>query len=184
MTKVAFLDRDGVINQDRGYVHKIKDFQFTHDCIEGLRVLKNWNYQLIIVTNQSGIGRGYYSEADYQYLTRWYRDRLKRQGVDILDILHCPHTPEVECLCRKPQPGLFMQAQEKYPHLDMVSALMFGDKLSDLEAANRAGVKRLYLISNDPTLTIEAMEDSGGKVSPVKIIRGLSELQHIDPETI
>ena len=147
--KVAFLDRDGVINKDCGYLHKISDFAFTNACIEALKRLQQQGYALIIVTNQSGIGRGYYTEDDYQTLTRWYNNALLTQGVTVTDIFHCPHSPDALCDCRKPKPGLFLQAQKKYPHIDFSRSLMIGDKLSDLEAAKAAGVSTLVLVESD-----------------------------------
>ncbi len=144
--KVAFLDRDGVINKDTGYTYKIDDFEFTDGCIAGLKALQASGYKIIVVTNQSGIGRGYYSEADYQELTHWYREQLTRQGVKLTDVFYCPHTPEDNCNCRKPAEGLFLQAAERY-RIDFSASLMVGDKLSDLQAAQKAGVSRLVLVN-------------------------------------
>lgn len=174
MIKVAFLDRDGVINEDHGYVHRIEDFTFTRGCFETLQELQARDYQLIIITNQSGIGCGYYSENDYQRLTTWYLKQLKQQGINILDVFYCPHAPQAECSCRKPQPGMLLQAQQKYPELDLSNAFMVGDKLSDLEAADRAGVGSLYLISSDSTLIAKA--NAQNYHSKLKIISGIQQL--------
>lgn len=144
--KVAFLDRDGVINNDTGYTHKIDDFIFTDGCIAALKTLQTSDYKIIVVTNQSGIGRGYYSETDYQTLTHWYCEQLEQQGVCISDVFHCPHAPEDNCSCRKPAEGLFLQAARRY-NIDFSQSLMVGDKLSDLQAAQKAGVSRLILLS-------------------------------------
>ena len=141
--KVAFLDRDGVINKDSGYLYKIEDFEFLAGCVEALQLLQQKGYHIIIVTNQSGIGRGYYTEGDYQQLTRWYLNELLAQGVAITDVFHCPHTPEDACDCRKPQAGLFLQAANKYS-IDYTSAIMVGDKLSDIEAAKAAGISQCF----------------------------------------
>lgn len=146
--KVAFLDRDGVINKDTGYTYKIEDFEFLPNCIQALKILNNKGYNLIIVTNQSGIGRGYYSEDDYQILTQWYRQNLSEQDVNITDIFHCPCTPEENCSCRKPNNGMFMQAAEKYD-IDFQQSLIVGDKLSDIEAAQKSGIKKGCLIQED-----------------------------------
>ena len=147
--KVAFLDRDGVINKDPGYLYNISDFEFTDDCVEGLKTLQEKGYALIVVTNQSGIGRGYYSEEDYQTLTRWYIDELSAHGITITDVFHCPHSPDTDCDCRKPKPGLFIQAREKYPEIDFSASLMIGDKLSDLEPADTMGISTLVLVESD-----------------------------------
>ncbi|MGY3861118.1 D-glycero-beta-D-manno-heptose 1,7-bisphosphate 7-phosphatase [Aeromonas lacus] len=150
--KVAFLDRDGVINKEVNYLHNICDFEFTENCIDGLKEIRNLGYEIVIITNQAGIARGYYSEQQYQKLTNWYRTRLKEEGVDILDIFHCPHHPEGrveslsrECNCRKPSPGMIEQACAKYP-IDLMSSILVGDKNSDMYAAIRAGIPLFFLV--------------------------------------
>lgn len=145
--KVAFLDRDGVLNQDNGYVHRVEDFTWMDGCINGLQNLTILGFELIVVTNQSGIGRGYYTESQYQHLTQWYREALHQKGIELLDVLHCPHTPEDGCNCRKPKPGLFQQALRLHPRIDVKSSVMIGDKLSDLSAAHLAGLERLYWLT-------------------------------------
>lgn len=145
MLKVAFLDRDGVINNDLGYVYQIDDFEFAEGSIEALKLLQDNGFSIIVITNQSGIGRGYYSERDYQVLTEWYVQRLVEKGIVITDVYHCPHVPEDNCICRKPKAGLFLQALSRHS-VDLSSSLMVGDKLSDIAAANIAGVKQSYLI--------------------------------------
>jgi D-glycero-D-manno-heptose 1,7-bisphosphate phosphatase len=149
MMKVAFLDRDGVINNDLGYTYKIDDFKFVEGCIEALRLLQANDFAIIIVTNQSGIGRGYYSEGDYEALTEWYVQQLAKQDIAITDVYHCPHAPEENCICRKPKAGLFLQALARHP-VDLSSSFMVGDKVSDIIAANTAGVKQAYLIGDHP----------------------------------
>ncbi len=146
--KVAFLDRDGVINKDAGYTYKIDDFEFIDGCIDALKAIQEKNYKIILVTNQSGIGRGYYSEAAYRKLTRWYREQLLDQGITITDVFHCPHSPEDLCDCRKPKEGLFLQAAQKYS-INFSNSFMVGDKVSDLQAAHAAGISRLVLINVD-----------------------------------
>jgi D-glycero-D-manno-heptose 1,7-bisphosphate phosphatase len=145
MLKVAFLDRDGVINNDLGYTYRVDDFTFAEGSIDALKLLQANGFAIIIVTNQSGIGRGYYSERDYQILTEWYIQQLAKQDVVISDVYHCPHTPEDHCICRKPKPGLFLQALARHS-VDLSSSFMVGDKLSDITAANAAGIKQAYLI--------------------------------------
>jgi D-glycero-D-manno-heptose 1,7-bisphosphate phosphatase len=143
--KVAFLDRDGVINVDHGYTYKIESFEFVDGCVEALQRLSEAGFAIIVVTNQSGIGRGYYTEQDYQQLTQWYRQQLAECGVDITDVFHCPHEPEASCVCRKPQAGLFLQAFQHYS-IDSNNSIMVGDKLSDMAAAEAAGIKKRYLV--------------------------------------
>ncbi len=145
MSKVAFLDRDGVINHDTGYTHKIDDFVFIDGCVDALKILQANGFLLIVVTNQSGIGRGYYSQQDYQRLTDWYVNELANQGVQITDVFHCPHAPDQHCDCRKPKPGLFEQAAQKHA-INFSESIMVGDKISDMQAAQTAGVTFRYLI--------------------------------------
>ena len=145
MHKAIFLDRDGVINIDHGYVHKIENFEFVPGIFEALRHFRDLGYKLIIVTNQSGIGRGYYSEEDFWKLSNWMQERLMAEGIEITEIFHCPHHPDSGCGCRKPEPGMILEAIKKYD-IDPERSWMIGDKPSDLEAAQRAGVKNGILI--------------------------------------
>lgn len=144
--KAAFLDRDGVINKDDGYTHRIDQFEFLPGVIEALKKLQSQGFLLIIVTNQSGIGRGYYSDQDYQLLTQWYLEQLSQQSIKITEVFYCPHTPEDNCECRKPRPGLFNQAIEKY-NINVDDSLMVGDKVSDIQAAQSAGINSCYLVN-------------------------------------
>ena len=146
--KVAFLDRDGVINFDEGYTHRIDQFKFLKGSIAALRILKALGYSIIIVTNQSGIGRGFYSEADYQSLCNWIKQELEKENIIILDIFHCPHAPSANCSCRKPKTGLFEQAARKH-QIDFKSSIMIGDRRSDIKAALSAGVAQQYLIESN-----------------------------------
>jgi D-glycero-D-manno-heptose 1,7-bisphosphate phosphatase len=150
--KVAFLDRDGVINKEVNYLHRREDFDYTENCVEALKKLRLLNYQIIIVTNQAGIARGYYTEEDYQELTAWFLADLANRGVEVLDVFHCPHHPEgsvkglaVECDCRKPKPGMLHKAMQKY-NIDIEQSIMVGDKVSDADAGTRAGLKNCFLV--------------------------------------
>ena len=149
---VAFLDRDGVINKDVGYAHRVNDFEFIDGVIDALTLLQRHGYALMIMTNQSGIGRGYYTEQQYQQLTRWYCDRLSEASIDVKDVFHCPHAPDDGCGCRKPLAGLFSQAAKKYS-IDFSRSLMVGDKLSDMQAGHRAGVRWNYLLAPEQHLS-------------------------------
>jgi D-glycero-D-manno-heptose 1,7-bisphosphate phosphatase len=143
--KAFFLDRDGVINVDHGYVAKIRDFEFMPDVFPVLRELTVRGYALIIVTNQSGIGRGYYTVEDFETLTAWMRNRLAEEGVELAGVYSCPHSPESNCGCRKPAPGMFLQAICEHG-IDPEQSWMIGDKPSDMEAAAAAGVRNRVLI--------------------------------------
>lgn len=145
MTKAIFLDRDGVINLDKAYVSKIEDFEFCEGVFEALTHFQNLGYLVIIVTNQSGIGRGYYTEEDFQKLTAWMRKELLHVRIKIDAVYHCPHAPEANCACRKPQSGMFLKAIEDFD-IDVKKSWMIGDKPSDIEAALGAGILNTILL--------------------------------------
>jgi len=143
--KTIFLDRDGVINKDINYLHKIDDFEFIDGNFDACLYFKSLGYKIIIITNQSGISRGYYSLSDYQKVTQWMLDQFKYKNINILDIFHCPHGPDSTCDCRKPKPGMFLKAKDKH-NTDMEKSWMIGDKERDTIAANSAGIDNTILI--------------------------------------
>jgi len=145
--KAIFLDRDGVINEDFGYVGKIEDFKFRDGIFELLKLLQDLGYAFFIVTNQSGIARGYYSKEDFLKLSKWMIDELKKRKIFIKDIEYCPHHPDItgECECRKPKPGMILNLAKKY-NISLKDSILIGDKLSDIEAGKNAGIKKLYLV--------------------------------------
>ena len=145
--KVVFLDRDGVINKEVGYLHKIKDFQFIDGVFKACMYLQTLDYQLIIVTNQSGISRGYYSEDEFHAVNNWMLEQFSARDVDVLDVFFCPHEPEDGCSCRKPKPGMLLTAKEKHD-IDMSKSWMIGDKEADVSAANAAGINNTILVKS------------------------------------
>lgn len=139
------LDRDGVLNRDRGYVARAEEFEFLPGAFDALRALARRGFRLIVVTNQSGIGRGYYGENDFQTLTRWMLAQLRTEGIELAGVYHCPHAPEARCACRKPAPGLLLRAAREL-RLDLGRSWLVGDKPSDIQAARAAGVGRAVLV--------------------------------------
>ena len=155
LRKAAFLDRDGVINKDKSYVHHWDDFEFVPGAIEGMRRLQQAGYALVVVTNQSGLARGYYTEDQYQTLTARLRQELAAQGVTLDGVYHCPHHPKgsvahlaTDCNCRKPSPGMILQAAQELK-LSLPDSLLIGDKAVDVQAARAASVGRAYLVDSD-----------------------------------
>ena len=124
MKPAIFFDRDGVINIDTHYLHKIEEFSFTPGVIECLQSLSK-DYSLFIITNQSGIGRGYFSEDDYQHLTTWMLNELRSQDIHIEHVYHCPHAPEENCTCRKPSPEMIIKATQEH-EVDISKSWMVG----------------------------------------------------------
>ncbi len=145
--KTIFLDRDGVINKEVCYLHKIKDFKFIDGVFDACLHFQALGYQLIIITNQSGIGRGYYDEDAFHVINNWMLEQFKNKRIEILDVFFCPHTPESNCDCRKPKPGMFNQANEKH-NIDMEKSWMVGDKEADIQAANAAGIQNTILVKS------------------------------------
>lgn len=132
--KTIFLDRDGTINVDSQfaeYIYKVEDFTFVPGALEALKMLQNAGYQLIIITNQSGIGRGYYTEEDYQNLTRYMLHEFEKNSITITGIYYCSHAPEANCECRKPKTLLIKKAAEEHD-ADLSKSYFIGDKTSDI----------------------------------------------------
>ena len=143
--KTIFLDRDGVINKEINYLHKIDEFEFIDGIFDACLYFQSLSYKIIIITNQSGISRGYYTESDYQKVTQWMLNQFKYKNINILDIFHCPHGPDSTCDCRKPKPGMFLKAKDKH-NTDMEKSWLIGDKEVDVIAANAAGIDNTILV--------------------------------------
>jgi D-glycero-D-manno-heptose 1,7-bisphosphate phosphatase len=148
-----FLDRDGVINVDRGYIHRSDQFEFVPGIFELARFWTNELRRLIVVvTNQSGIGRGYFNESAYEDLTRWMCDRFEAEHTAIARVYHCPYHPlhgvgEYRCNhpWRKPNPGMILRAVSDLG-LDLAQSAILGDKMSDIEAGSAAGIGLRILV--------------------------------------
>ena len=140
MQKVVFLDRDGVINVEKNYLYKIEDFEFIDGVFDSLKYLQNLGYKLVIITNQSGIGRGYYTFEQYKTLTTWMKEQFKQNDINISGIFCCPHTPNENCNCRKPQIGMIEQAS-KIIDIDYKKSWLVGDKDSDIQTAYSANIQ-------------------------------------------
>ena len=149
--KAVFLDRDGTINVDKHYLYKIEEFEFLSGAVEGMRALQEAGYLLIIVTNQSGIGRGYYTEEAFHTLNQWMIETLERQGVHITAVYYCPHLPDAalpeyrqECSCRKPKLGMYYQAAKEW-NIDFTKSIAIGDNLRDCAICQAEGCRGILI---------------------------------------
>jgi D-glycero-D-manno-heptose 1,7-bisphosphate phosphatase len=154
-SKALFLDRDGVINVEKDYLYKIEDFEFIDGIFELCKHYQELGFIIVVVTNQSGIARGYYSEEDYNKLTSWITNEFLTQGIDIKKIYHCPHHPKIsgECNCRKPNPGMLLEASKEF-NIDLKKSIIIGDKERDIEAGLNAGLTTTYLFDESNHIQI------------------------------
>ncbi len=175
MTSAVFLDRDGVINVDHGYVSTWEQFEFLPGVPEALRKLQDAAYLLIVVSNQSGIGRGYFSEADVESLNKAIAQHLASTvGVTLSGFYHCPHHPTEaggefrrQCDCRKPAPGMIRQAVLDHG-INVKTSVLVGDKDTDMAAGRAAGVARLFKVASSSQFATP--------VADVQLVAGLSEV--------
>ena len=153
--KAAFLDRDGVINEDTGYLHSIKDFKWIKGAIEALKILKKHNYLIIVITNQSGVGRGFYTEKQVNDLHSWINKQLLEHKVKIDDFFFSTELPteKIENSRRKPSPSMINEAVKKY-NLVKDKCFMIGDKKSDLLTAKNASIKGFLFDGGDLSVKI------------------------------
>lgn len=153
MNKALFLDRDGTINIDYGYVYQKEKFDFIDGIFELCKKAQDKGYLIIVITNQSGISRGYYSTKDFENLTDYMVQEFLKKNIKITDVLYCP---ELSGPNRKPECGLFLLAQQKY-NLDMAASISLGDKDRDVQAAQKAGCGKNFLFKGDFSKIMEAL---------------------------
>ncbi len=144
MSGAIFLDRDGTINIDKNYVYKIEDWEFLPNAIEGLRELSLKGYKLVIITNQSGIGRGYYTCHDMEKLHHHVISLLKKNSIAIAGIYYCPHEPSDNCRCRKPETELLKKAATEL-NINIEESYFIGDKTCDIKMGKDGGCKTIMV---------------------------------------
>lgn len=154
MNKALFLDRDGVINVEKNYVHKIEDFEFIDGIFEVTKYFQDKGYLIIVITNQAGIGRGYYTENDFHILNNWMVNQFRLRGITINKVYYCPYHPKYglgeykkDSMDRKPNPGMILKAQQEF-NINLKQSVLIGDKISDIQAGQRAGIIKNILLSN------------------------------------
>jgi D-glycero-D-manno-heptose 1,7-bisphosphate phosphatase len=142
----VFLDRDGTLNVEKGYVHLPKDWEWIPGAPEALRRFRRMGYKIVVVSNQSGVARGYYSSRDVEIFHRWIAKECARRGARVDAFYFCPHGPGDGCACRKPKPGMILRAARKLK-IDLSRSWMIGDHVRDVEAGQAAGVKPLFVLT-------------------------------------
>jgi D-glycero-D-manno-heptose 1,7-bisphosphate phosphatase len=154
--KAAFLDRDGIINRDLGYIHRVQDFHFMPGIFEACAGLLDAGYRLFVVTNQAGIAKGFYTPEQMHTLHAWMSEQLGLRGVHIEKVYHCPHHPAGivpqyagGCACRKPKPGMLLAARDEFG-VDLAHSLIVGNAETDIEAGRAAGVAATILVDEEP----------------------------------
>jgi len=154
MKKALFLDRDGVINIDHGYVYKKEEFEFVGDIFAVCLDAQSKGYEIFVITNQSGIARGKYTVQQFEELSQWMTNEFKSKGIVVSDVYHCPHHPDKGlgaylkvCDCRKPEAGMLFRAEKEH-NIDLLNSVFIGDKVSDMQAAEKAGIKNRILLVN------------------------------------
>lgn len=175
--KALFLDRDGVVNVDHGYVHTKEDFHFIDGIFSLAATALREGFLIVIVTNQAGIGRGYYTEAQFHELMNWVKDEFRRHGAAVHAVYFCPCHPahgigryKKESPFRKPAPGMLLQAAADH-NIDLKASLMVGDALTDMEAGRAAGVGRLF------HLTSERSAPTDPPILGATVVRSLAEVE-------
>jgi D-glycero-D-manno-heptose 1,7-bisphosphate phosphatase len=170
--KCIFLDRDGVINKEVGYLSDPDKFEFIPGSIEALKILKQKGYLLILITNQAGIARGYFSEKNLYDIHSKMKNILKEYDITLDDIFYCPHHPEFtgDCNCRKPLPGMIFRAKSKF-NIDLTKSYMIGDTLNDIKAGVNAECRTVLVLSGYGREEQKKIED----IKPDMIFKNLYE---------
>ena len=150
--KAIFLDRDGVINIEKNYLYKIEDFEFVEGTFSSLKQLQNLGYKLFIITNQSGVGRGYYTLKDFDKLTSWMIHQFEINDITISQVELCPHAPTDKCDCRKPLTGMIDNILQNHD-IDLENSWLIGDKGSDIQCAKNANVKNTIQVKSGHNFT-------------------------------
>lgn len=174
--KAVFLDRDGTINIDKGFLYRKEDVEFIDGVIDFIRLLNNDGIIVVVVTNQSGVARGYYSEDDVQKLHTYINNELHKVNAHIDRFYYCPHHPEapvhqyrIDCACRKPKPGMIHQAMEDL-NIDPRSSFMIGDMARDICAGKKAGLTSILICEDEGAVDMTSHDEE-----PDLVVKSLHE---------
>ena len=171
--KAVFLDRDGTLNVNFGYVHRKQEWEWIDGAVAALKSLQDAGFALVVVTNQAGIARGYYQPSDVETLHDWMRAELAAHGVELSGIYYCPHHPDFgavrQCSCRKPQAGMLVQAARDL-QLDLAQSWIIGDQPSDALAGLVAGTKAVVIGAHTADEMLRALPDQRGSASDMLFV--------------
>lgn len=177
MSKAIFLDRDGTINVEKQYLYRKEDFEFLPGVLEGLQLLQDAGFLLIVITNQSGIARGYYKEEDFLKLNSWMIKEFFKGGINITKVYYCPHLPDApiekyrtKCNCRKPALGLFEQAIKEF-NIDLSNSFTIGDKMRDCIISLSTSCRGYLVGNNEDNAVISEVQH--GKFARIKYAKDL-----------
>jgi D-glycero-D-manno-heptose 1,7-bisphosphate phosphatase len=161
LRKALFLDRDGVINRDLGYVHKKEDFIFIERIFDFVKIFTEQGFDVFIITNQSGIARGFYTEEDFEKIKRYVENSFWKEGIEIVKTYHCPCHPEFNevCECRKPEPKMLFDARDEF-NIDLSQSIFIGDSETDFLAGQSAGVQTFLFSEHNPERTFQKILDA------------------------
>lgn len=186
--KVVFLDRDGTINVDSGFVCSRKNWKWTPGAMEAMKRLQEGGFLLAVVTNQSGIGHGLYTEQDMQKIHKYMRGELSRAGIELAGVFYCPHRRDAGCGCRKPATGMIEQAERQLGPIDYGQSWVIGDKMADVEMGKSKGMKTALIrsrywqesdIDKQPDAVVDSLLEAAGRIvnsnPPSPRLRGTSQ---------
>jgi D-glycero-D-manno-heptose 1,7-bisphosphate phosphatase len=161
LRKALFLDRDGVINRDLNYVYKKEDFYFIDGIFDFVRIFTEKGFDVFVVTNQSGIARGFYKEEDFQKIKRYMENYFWKEGIEITKTYHCPCHPDFSkiCECRKPKPTMLLEAKKEF-NIDLSKSIFVGDSETDILAGQNAGVQTFLFSEHNPERTFHKILDA------------------------
>ena len=166
-SKAIFLDRDGTVIRESHYLCEKDAVEFEIRALDALRLLLTHEYQLFIVTNQSGIGRGYFTETDYLSIQNYIHDLLSKASIPITKTFYCPHHPTEakgqylkNCKCRKPKPGMIIEALSLYPDIDPAQSFMIGDQLTDVQSGQNAGLQSILVRTGKGQVQSQQLEQA------------------------
>ncbi len=174
MEKIIFLDRDGVISifTPNDFIKKWEEFKFLPDAIEGLKILTDAGYKIVIISNQSGVGKKIFTEEDLNEITENMKKILFTNGIEIYRVYYCTHTEKDNCNCRKPKPGLFLKAREEIGNIDFSKTFFIGDSEKDVIAGKTVGTKTILVLSGE---TKSKKETEKWEIKPDYIFKNLKE---------